>query len=220
MINKNTGFRAHFHEASIINRERKRQYSMLTLGKSNSTSSVLIFWEKLLYPVAWYFDMRAEPFNQQGIGIITNDFVSLHNLPSVDTKPTYRNILSFRIIAKLFPVMFKLRWAVRRHLAKRDFVTVYSKLCEAIDYISDIEKNNQVHIAMLKHILESAAFATKNAIYYTKSGNPQVAALAALFINSQMLGTILSPFVDRSATKIHRLGVGMVVNDVPGIPYK
>jgi hypothetical protein len=44
--------------------------------------------------------------------------------------------------------------------------------------------------------------------------------MVALFINSQMLGTILSSFVDRSATKIHRLGVGIVVNDVPGIPYK
>ena len=73
---------------------------------------------------------------------------------------------------------------------------------------------------MLKHILESAAFAAKNAASYTKVENKRLKRLASLFIRTQLLGTILSPRIDRAANKIHRLGFGIVVNDIPKIPFE
>lgn len=214
------GFRAHFVEATHLNLQRKHIYSQLTGGKSKRVSNILIFAEKLLFPVAWYFDMRAKRFNQQGISIIVDDFMALDNLPSPNRSPIYKNVLPCRDIRFLFATMFRLRWKVRRLLHRYNFAGVHMLVIEHIDLIANLEEERGVHIAILKHILESVAFAAKNAVGYTSMANRGAMRLASCFIKTQMLGTIMSPLIDRSANKIHKLGIGILYNDIPDIPYK
>jgi hypothetical protein len=220
IINPSKGFRSHFKEASYINRRRKEMYLSLTAGQSCNVSNILIFYEKLLYPVAWYFDRRAIPFNRKGVGIIADDFVSLGSLPPVNRKPLYNNKLSFKLIGYLAKEMFRLRCSVRKSLKNYNFHLAHTLLCESIAQISQLEESNKVHITMLRHIIESAAFAAKNAVHYSKDDDIKLKKLVSLFIRTQLLGTILSPMLDRSASKIHKLGVGIVYNDLPQIPYK
>jgi hypothetical protein len=212
------GFCAHFREARAINKERKNFYAQMTNGKSRYVSNLLIFWERILFPVASYFDWRAVKF--VSTGIITNDFVSLSSLKGPETPPRFQNILSFNQIWILTGQMYRLRKVCYKHLAKYQFEEVHQELCKNIETLSQHEKSFEAHIALLKHICESAAFAAKNAVEYTKTNDVKVKRLASLFIKAQLLGTILSPLVDRSASKLHKYGVGIVVNDLPDIPYQ
>jgi len=214
------GFRSHFIEATEINTITKRYYAERTEGKSLTVSRILIYSEKLLYPVAWYFDWRAKKYNSKGIGVIANDFVSLQNIQPVDAKPLYTNRLTIKDIRELFVLMFSLRRRVRVLLRDYNFIAVNQVVTEYIQLLSYKEKTDSVHITMLKHILESVAFAAKNAIEYSKVGDRGVMRLASCFIKTQMLGTIMSPLIDRTANKIHVLGVGIIVNDIPPIPYR
>ena len=152
--------------------------------------------------------------------IIANDFVSLKNALPESEEPKYINIISHSLVRHLFRKMFTLRRRIRKLLKKKDFVNIHRLICTEIDYIIELETKNLIHIAMLKHILESVGFAAKNSIEYTKHDDNRVKKLAVCFIKTQMLGTILTPLIDRSANKIHKLGVGIIVNDVPSIPYK
>ncbi len=215
------GFRLHFEEAKVLNIHRRVVYAQITNGESRFVSNILIFSERILYPVAWYFDRRAKDFNSRGIGIIVNDFMPLNNnIPPVHRKPMYAKVLKSKDIKHLFYKMFLLRWNVRRELRQFNFSAAHVILVNAVDEISRYERDNNTHIAMLKHIVESAAFACKNAVLYAGSGDKKVMRLARCFINTQMLGTILSPLIDRSANRIHVLGVGIVVNDIPEIPFR
>lgn len=215
-----SGFREHFHEARAVNRERRKLYADLTNGKSLFVSNILVWSEFLLYPVAWYFDIRAKKFNKIGISVISNDFVSLGNLPDLNEKPTYRNILTKNDLRDISQKMKRLRKGTRVELKQFRFYEVNKLIAASIVEIESIQTQREVHIAMLKHILESAAFAAKNAIEHSTLNNYKLNRLAAHFISAQLLGTILSPRIDKAANRIHRIGYGIVVNDLPEIPYK
>jgi len=215
-----SGFREHFREARLVNRERRKLYAGLTKNKSRFVSNILIFSEFLLYPVACYFDIRAKKFNKIGIPIVSNDFVPLGNLPSFTEKPTYRNILSKNDLVEISKKMKRLRKDARADLKFFRFYEVNKLITGSIAEIESIETGKGVHIAMLKHILESAAYAAKNAFEYSKLNNNKLNRFAAHFINTQLIGTILSPQIDREANRIQQIGCGIVVNDLPEIPYK
>lgn len=215
------GFRLHFEEAKVLNKHRMVVYSQMTNGESRFVSNILIFSERILYPVAWYFDWRAKGFNSRGIGIIVNDFMPLNdNIPPTSRNPIYSNVLRYSDIKHLFRKMFLLRCKIRRELRHFNFCAAHATLVNAVDEIAQYENENSTHIAMLKHIIESSAFACKNAKGYAELGDKKVLRLARCFINTQMLGTILSPLIDRSANRIHALGVGILVNDIPEIPFQ
>lgn len=214
------GFRAHLLESIVINSERRFFYSSTTGGKSAFLSFVLICWGKFLLPVATYFDRRSLVFNSMGIGIIADDFISMDKIRPVESVPEYNNVLKCKTLLDLFVITYKTRILVRKYLRNYDFIASHHSISECIDRISEIEKSNKVHISLVKHILESAAFAAKNAVIYSQNEDLKVKKLASCFIRVQMLGTILSPFIDRAASKLHRHGVGVLVNDIPDIPYK
>jgi len=213
------GFRLHFIEATEINKIRKIYYAEKTNGKSLRVSNIMIYFEKFLYPIAWYFDKKAEKFNKQGIPIIVDDFVSLRNISLVDTAPKYQNICNLSEIKILAKNLFILRKSVRKSVRKFDFITVCKLTAKTIEQIIETEKRLSVHLSMIKHILESVGYASQNAVKYTENSDIKVKKLAAQFINIQMQGTILSPLIDREANKIHSLGFGIIVNDIPDIPF-
>jgi hypothetical protein len=214
------GFRLHFLEATEINKIRKIYYSEKTNGKSKWVSNIMIYFEKFLYPVACYFDKKAKKFNQKAIPIIIEDFVSLENILPIDCPPKYQNISNLKEIKKLAKLLFKLRKSVRKSARKYDFTTICRLISKVIEEIIETEKRINVHFAMIKHILESAGYASQNAIIYTENADIEVKKLATSFINIQMQGTILSPLIDREANKIHKLGYGIIVNDIPPIPFE
>lgn len=213
------GFCKHFEEASEINKKRRIYYSEKTKGKSKCVSNIMTGFEKFLYPVAYYFDKRAVKYNNQGIPIIKNDFISLKNIKPENTEPEYFEIITNKELKKLAKTLFKLRRNLRRLLKNFDFERVCKEIAKTIIMISKTEKKCNSHLAVIKHILESVGFASQNALDYTSNDDVKLKKFAAFFIKTQMLGTILSPLIDRKANKIHKLKVGIIVNDIPAIPF-
>lgn len=214
------GFREHFKEAAEINKIRKIYYSQRTAGKSNFVSFLMIFFERILYPVAWYIDIRAKKFNKKGCLIVVNDFVSLENITAPDVEPIFCNRIQFSDLKKLFKKLFYLRKKIYFRLRRKyDFKAVCTLVAFQIVEIENIEKEKEINFAMIKHILDSIGFASENAIEYTKTGDIKTKKFASHFIKIQTLGTILSPVIDFYASKIHNLGCGIVINDIPKIPF-
>lgn len=220
MTHKNS-FSLHLQEAIAINMQRKNEYAKVSDGVSLATSRTMIWSEYFSLPVAKYYDWRALKFNRQGIPIISNDFVSMDDIKPSHTKPRYSSIAdpsAFRHIQgsiKIYSTQLKAA------IKSLDFRGICKLTAQLLEYVIKEEEKSQAHFAMLVHILESIGFAAVNSIEYSKvsSGATDKLSTALIKLQSNPMTLSLAVTIDRRAQKSHALGAGIIVNDVPSIPF-
>ncbi|MCU0663832.1 MAG: hypothetical protein MUC50_16075 [Myxococcota bacterium] len=211
------GFEAHLLEAIAINEERKILYSERTGGQSELLSDLLIGSENALLPLARELDAAAEPFQEAGIPIISADFVPMSEIAPSDTPPKHRGELTASIkneAAALIAPLAKLNPA--------DFEAVCAAAEQALSSLEELEELHDVHLAMTRHLLESAAYAALHAIEYERLSDGATKELSRRLVAEQLIAPsrdALGPMADQMANSAHQLGVGIIVNDVPAIPF-
>jgi len=83
-------FREHITESISINKERKGVYSSLTQGRSDRIFNLLIAYEYLTLAPATVFDLRALPYQKNGMELFCHEFMSMNRAPDFD--PNERRI--------------------------------------------------------------------------------------------------------------------------------
>jgi len=220
MTDKNV-FSLHIKEALAINMQRKTEYAQVTNGKSLVTSRAMIWGELLSLPVAKYYDWRAVKFNKQGIPIVLNDFVSMDDIKPCSSKPQYSSTADFLTFTYIRSELKTYSQQLKAAIALLDFRKICALTAELIDKVFEQENKSQAHFAMLIHILESIGFAAANSIEYSKMSNGATDKLskALIKLQSNPMTLSLAVKIDSSAQKAHALGAGIIVNDVPSIPF-
>jgi len=212
-------FYSHLKDAIEINKERKKIYAKNTNNQSTFISNFMILSEQMLLPVAKYFDWKGKKFNAVGIPIVINDFVSMDNIKSVHEEPAYKNSVSEAHLKQLTISMREFKKLLIASLEKYQF----EKTCEAtenmINTVSSVESLSCSHFSMLKHLLESIGYASVNAVNYSKSSCGKTKKLSKQLIMIQANGLTVALKIDLQAQKIQALGEGIIVNDVPVIPF-
>src|SRR4051812_25720307 len=74
-------FSRHLNEAIELNKERKPLYSELSGGASEVISQRLIFFENLAYWPARFMDWQASSYQEAGIGVLCDEFISMSKVP-------------------------------------------------------------------------------------------------------------------------------------------
>lgn len=215
-----TGFYTHLREAVEVNTQRLPIYAAFSKGQSMDLSLRLIFLEKMAYVAARYFDWRASGFNKRGIPIIAGDFVPMHPLPAPTTPPRYRNIADPAAMKTAKAILTQYRKALGHYLNRVDFAGAAKSSAEALQSIRRLETGQQCHFAMTVHLIESLGFACANALDYARASQNQTNSLSKNFIKCQAWSLYFALGLDQRAQALHRLGVGILVNDVPPIPFK
>lgn len=212
-------FRQHLESAIAINEERKPYYAKSTYDISLPLSRQLIAWERALLPFARFMDKLAEPFIEQGIPIVSGDFVPMEPLPPAAQPPRFRKIASDRSCERLEA---QLRH-VRRYMSRKVRKEAYEKASRmAADFLYDLdglEEQIKSHFAMTRHLVESVAYATLHAPIYIEASEGASEALSRRLIMSQLQSLRLCLRFDQLAQASHVQGAGILVNDLPHIPF-
>lgn len=215
----NNHFYQHLSEAITLNFQRKKIYAEMSNGKTQKLSWQLIIFEKIAQFFALYIDWRAKSFQEQNIPIIANDFVPMAPLPSPNTPPQFQQCASHKLLKQAAKITKNYRQQMNKMLAKGQFDhaahTSYTTLCE----IKALETQHQCHFAMTCHLIESIGLASLHAIDYAEMSKGETVPLSKLFIRLQTIALFNSLNLDKQAQKIHRNGIGILVNDVPSIPF-
>jgi hypothetical protein len=213
-------FVTHIKEAIDLNRARAEYYSLKTGGESKTVSNRLILLEKVSLPLAAGIDLMAAGFNKKAIPVVDADFVSMDGVAPAEKPPLYKNAAPAGLVLKIKLLNRALNDSVNKAVKTADF----TKICEACqDFlltIEDIERTAGCHFALSKHIAESLGIAALNAPQYAKQSDGKTTGLSKLFIRVQALILPFCASIDASAHKSHALGAGILVNDVPHIPFK
>lgn len=211
-------FETHLRDAIAVNSTRSTLYAEATQGASRSLSTVLIGTENATLPMAMWLDNRAQSFNEQGIGIVADDFVPMQPLPAWDTPPRYTRVATPQALWEVSTVLRELRRIGRRAARRLAFVSVAEATALALDQVRNCETAQQSHFAMTRHLLESVGLAAVHAEDYLRR-DPKTASLARDLVRLQLVGLRLAVGLDARAQHLHKRGAGILVNDVPSIPF-
>ena len=210
------GFESHLWEAIEIYEARSRQYSQMTNGESDALFNRLIAMERASILMARFIDYKARPFNTQGVSVVQGDFV-----PMVLSKTPEDLILPSAVFsAETTEVSQELMKLLRTHHNSSDFEALVWDVESALLIIETFEEAHNIHLPMLKHIIESIGFAALHAIQYACETENKTVPVSKLLIAFQIM--VLNDAViyfDQQANRFHQLGIGVLVNDLPAIPF-
>ncbi len=210
------GFEKHLQSAISLYGERKAQYSEQTGGATDTLFERLILTETLLLPVAKTYDTRAYPFVQEGIGIIQNDFVPMDDnrgfdypLPPAAELTAELEQQAQDIIQQLFAI------------DGQDAFAVSDTVNSVLRSINSLEQNHNIYLPMSKHLIESLGYGALHSLYYRCDSTNKTYQLGQDLMALQLLAIkIGSPLnYDRDANVFHQQRVGVLLNDLPHIPF-
>ncbi len=210
------GFEQHLKDAIELYKERKHQYAEQTDGATDALFSKLITTETLLLPVAATFDARAVPHIKKGVMIIANDFVPMEDNLGFDYPMAPADVFSDELQALAQQILSELNAT-----NSSDAFAITEAVNTALLDIDEFERYHNVYLPMTKHLVESLGFGALHSLYYRCESAEETYRLSQNLMKLQAvaikLGNPLS--YDVEANPFHQQGVGILVNDLPHIPF-
>lgn len=218
MHSRNTFFR-HVTDAIAVNLERRELYSKLSGGQTERISSELIAMEHAMIPLAKLLDRWAEKYHKLGIPIITDDFVSMALVKAFDAPLEFGGPPSKNIREKYRKILRVFSRQARLAIFLRKFQRTAQITQAAVEEIRQLEIEGKCHFAMTCHMLESIGLCARNSEGYRQQSRGATDALAQALLASQYLGLRPLARLDFLAHPTQAHGIGILVNDIPPIPF-
>ena len=213
------GFHRHIRDAIRINRQRRPVYGAMAGGPARRASDLLIRTEYLCLPFAAVFDRRARRFNEAGIPIVQDDFVSMEGIRDPHDPPRYTGRAWQGEFAALGGQLNDYKRSLAGRAKALDFDRAAGDTAQMLTAVAERETRCEAHFAMVWHLLESIGLAAVNAIRFAEQSSGETRSLSRDLLLFEARGMRTAVTLDRRAQEVHALGVGIIVNDLPAIPF-
>ena len=213
------GLYEHLADAIRSHEERMPFYARLTRGESDSIFKTIASKQKMNLPVSWYIDVQARKFQKDGIPIIVGDLKNMNTIRPKEQAPDFTNTMPEEVFTDISLHIRDLQKKAMRALSKNNFNEVAAETYNTARYIRMLENKYRAHMAMTVHMLDSLGYTSLHAAQYQKQSAGETDSLARQFIAIHIIPLQDCLPTDQKAQKLHKLGVGVIVNDVPDIPF-
>ena len=214
-----SGFCQHIQDAIRINRQRRPVYDAMAGRLARRASDLLIGTEYVCLPFALVFDRRGKRFNEAGIPIIRDDFVSMEEIGDPNDPPRYANLAQRSEFEAVRVELHEYRRCMRDRAKALNFEQAARDTARMLAAVVEREARCEAHFAMVRHVLESIGLAAVNAIRFAELSGGRTRRLSRDLLLFQIKGARTAVALDRRAQEVHALGVGIIVNDLPAIPF-
>lgn len=212
-------FERHVAEAIQSNLARRPYYRKQSGWAAWLLSILLVFSERLTIPIARRYDRQAIPFQEKGIPILANDFVEMSEILPKETPAVYQRKADRKLRREVKNLLKKARKAALAALSRGNYRIVQEELATVLRKLERIQETEKVHFAMTRHLLESAGIAALHMPSYIRASSGEAEGLCRRFVKLQVRVIDKAVFMDKLAQSCHVKGVGILVNDVPDIPF-
>jgi hypothetical protein len=212
-------FTSHVKEAIEVNKGRKKYYEGVSKGATTNVSLLYTSLEYSLLPLTVFFDRWAQKFRKAGIPVLTDDFVSMSGISSPDKSLLRRGILDRAGRRDLRKMLRAWQWKSGLAASRKDFLKVQLLAMNALHELRQMELRYQCNLALTIHFVESVGLAARNADRLSHQYAKRTDNFYRAFIAIQISGVRLFSKVDLQAQPFHRAGIGIIVNDLPAIPF-
>ena len=214
-----TPFTSHVKEAIEVNQARQKYYAGISRG---ATSKVSLFYTSLEYsllPLTVFFDRWAQKFRKAGMPVLTDDFVSMSGISSPDKPLLRRGVLDRAGHRDLRKMLRAWQWKSGLAASRKDFLKVQLLAMNALHELRQMELRYQCNLSLTIHFVESVGLAARNADRLSHQYAKRTDNFYRAFIAIQISGVRLFSKIDLQAQPFHRAGIGIIVNDLPAIPF-
>jgi hypothetical protein len=209
------GFEQHLVDAIAVNRTRRAEWGALTDGATDDLLSALITSERLIRPVARAIDARAVSLVAAGVPVVVGDFVEMTGQLPVDTPIPPTAAMDAADVAAADAIIAGL--AATDPL---DGFAVVDASVEALAALTALEEAEDVRFAMSRHVIESMGLAALHGLYYRcESAQAEPVVRALVSTQRQGLSRLRVTDYDVQANAFHQQGLGVLINDLPPIPF-
>lgn len=206
-------FYRHFAEAIALNRARRPLYAALSGGRSLKVSDSLIAFEKASLLAARFGDRDARSFQQAGVPVLCDDFVSM------DLVPAFRE----RAEAPA-PLMSYHRPSSKRIL--REALAAYHQgsfagLALQLERELAMLEEQPTYNCLMRHFLESARRSALLVPRYRQAASAAGLAspegISRRFIETTLASTVFAEYIDQAAAPLQAQGLPIVCQDIPPV---
>lgn len=212
-------FYIHLADAIKTNRARRPHYIQQTKGKARLLSHWLVSSEVMCLPLARYFDSQAQPFIEKGIPIVQNDFIDMQHIAELGTSTQYQGIADKASCQQVHQALKALKKGGLAALKQQDYLAICQQTADTMDVLDKLEQQSGAHFAMCKHMLESLGIAALHAPQYLEQSGGETEKLGKQLVGIQLWLADTGIYMDKLAQGCHAMGAGIIVNDVPEIPF-
>ncbi len=202
------------------NQARGPVYDRLSGGDSRRILRKLTLFQRAFLPLAWLVDRRAHRFQRRGIPIVAGDLMPVAGLPAPETPPRWRGKLASGPARQVKEDLKTFKHRFWNLVQAADFHAAARLTWETLQMVKAVEEREACHLAMVKHFLESLGLGALHAVRYVRDSRGEVIPLAKAFLAVQLLPLASTLPMDLDAQALHARGIGILVNDVPAIPFE
>lgn len=213
------GFADHLRDAIALNRERRGYYASRSASASLDLSNRLIAQERMALLAAGAFDDRARPFERQGIPVVSGAFMPMSHAPDPATPCEGAKAADPATVARARELLATLSSEIHAALKADDFRSAAGACARAAARIEDLERSSASHFAMCLHIIHSLGYGAVWAIECAGRSGGATMRLSRDLIAIQTLALAGAVDTDIQAQEVQRAGVGILINDLPQIPF-
>lgn len=213
------GLYEHLYEAITSHETRMPYYASISDGQSDPIFKKIAFMQRMNLPIAWYIDLQARKFQKSGIPIIIGDLKSMATIPPKEKKPEYQGTMSSQTFNEIRIHLRDYQRTALKFVKDSKFAEVAAETLKMVNYVRYMEKQHRAHLAMTVHMLDSVGYTSLHAAKYQTDSQGKTDSLARQFLTIQILPLQECLPTDKKAQAIHKLGAGVIVNDVPDIPF-
>ena len=207
-------FQEHIQESIAINKERKREYSLITDGASDKIFTHLIAMEHLTIPVAFYYDQKAKPFQKKGLDLFCHEFMSMNK---VSTFNPDKRVIPTHDFPELSLSQYKKD--IKKTLEEDDIERLKALSLSELDKLSKYPQ----YYCMTRHIIESIyRFAFFIDIREREASALKIESpkdLMKKVIKTHLLGVDDSLKIDRWSQPIQEKGVSLLCSELPDLMF-
>ena len=206
-------FERHLREAIALNRDRAPRYAVLSSGTSKQISHALIAAERLIIPIARWFDRRAAPYEQAGVPLLSSLFVPMSEAPPfLPVRPA-----GLRESGQPPPRPA----AIRRRVAAAYRAGSFRATADALaSELAALASAPGVH-CLVRHLLESACrlaqLAPGHVAAAQERGLRSPAMLLTQLLRLHLWALRPAAVLDRRARPLQVRGIAILAQDLPPI---
>ena len=207
-------FEIHVREAIALNRERAPRYAALSNGASRPISRTLIAAERLIIPIARWFDRRAAPYQQAGVPLLESIFVPMSGAPPF---LAVRHVGPHEL-SQPAPQPAAIRRRVTAAYRARSFPGAADALASELTALASTPGVD----CLVRHVLESAHRLSQVAPAHVAAAqerglqSPARMLARLLWLHLWSLGS--AAVLDRRARPLQARGIAILAQDLPPIP--
>lgn len=207
-------FEGHLREAIALNRDRAPMYAALSSDASRPISRALIAAERLILPIARWFDRRAAPYEQAGVPLLESLFAPMSAAPPfLPVRPA-----GLRESGQPSPEPAVIRRRVAAAYRAGSFPGAEDALASELAALASAPGVD----CLVRHLLESAYRLSQLAPVHVAAaqerGLRSPAPLLARLLRLHLWALGPAGVLDRRAGPLQARGIAILAQDLPPIP--